>query len=523
MAGVGSVREWLVRALHDSRSSLYLRVEIASALLIVLSIGLLLIELSFELAPDVRAQLERADRIILAIFALEYVLRVLTFLPRELSFFELTPAQRMSAQLTGRVRYALRPMVMVDLLTVMALVPALRGLRALRLLRLLRTIKVFRYNNPFATTFRLLEENVVLFGLAFTMLSVSIVIGGTTLFLLESRSNASVNGLSDGIWWALVTLTTVGYGDVAPATSLGRIVAGLLMVAGMFTLALFAGIVGHTLLKAVIDFREEQFQLNKHFDHIVVCGYESQAHLLLDALQAELADHDTEIMIFAPGERPSELPPRFMWIAGDPTKESELAKAHVEQARTLLVVGRRTMSPQQADAVTLLTLFTVRSFIEKRSAKQARRVPLYMIAEILDRENVEHARAAGANEVIETALIGFNLLTHSVMQPGTGHMLSRVATAGAYSVYVGYVPSEIQVPVSFGDLVRRVKKEYGALVIGLREAHEERINPPDERQLTKSSRLIYLAETPVLPGVVHGQEPLGPADDPLVRRRHHSG
>ena len=168
-----------------------------------------------------------------------------------------------------------------DIIAVLALFPELRGLRALRLLRLLRTTRVFRYRNPFAIVLHALEENGLLFTFAFSVLAVTTLLGGVSMFLVEFRYNPSIQTVFDGIWWALVTITTVGYGDVVPATLLGRIVGGVLMVGGMFTLALFAGIVGSSLVSGMLSIRVEQFRMSDYVNHIVIFGFDESTHILL--------------------------------------------------------------------------------------------------------------------------------------------------------------------------------------------------------------------------------------------------
>ena len=165
---------------------------------------------------------------------------------------------------------------------IVAVVPALRGLRVLRLLRLLRTVRVFRYGNPFTGLIAAFEADRLLFALGFALLGLQTLLGGISLYLVErGAEGAQVTSVGEGLWWALVTLTTVGYGDYAPVSDLGRVVGGTLMVGGMITLALFAGIVGHSLLNAVLSIREEQFRMSGYVDHVIVCGYERGSDLLL--------------------------------------------------------------------------------------------------------------------------------------------------------------------------------------------------------------------------------------------------
>lgn len=437
------------------------------------------------------------DRVLLGIFAVEVSLRILSHRPAAARFYHLPLHARLRHEVVGRLRFALEPFNLIDILTLTAFHPALRGLRALRLLRLARTLPFFRYSNPLYGVVQAFRDNALLYLLAFAVLGSSVLLGGLSFFLVERDPNLS---LFDSLWWAIVTLTTVGYGDISPQSGLGKVVAGVLMVVGMFTLALFAGVVGSTLLNAVLSIRQEQFRMTSTYNHVVVCGYAPGARMLLDAILSECDPTETELVIFSPGERPRDIPPEFRWVSGDPTKESELGKARLAEARAVVLVGERGLSPQDADARTILTLFTIRSLLRKGNTADARRQPLYLVAEILDAENVEHARAAGADEVIETTRLGFSLLSHTLVQRGTGDILSKITSAGAHSLYVGRIPHGLDLPMPFGELARLIKDQTGAMVIGLhdRDTDTDHLNPADHHPVPADARVVYLAEAPAL-------------------------
>lgn len=494
-----AVLEVVRAAFHRPDTRIYRIVQGSVWTLIALSVALLLLELTLPEASE-PGWLVPLDRAVLGVFVVEIALRLLSFRPPSLNLFRMARGRRLRAHLLGRLRYALHPLMLFDILAVSSLVPGLRGLRALRLLRLARTPTIFRYSSPFQGLQRAFQDNKLLFVFAFSVFGASVMLGGLSIYLLEVRENPGIENLGDGLWWAIVTLTTVGFGDIIPTSVAGKVLGAALMVAGMFNLALFAGIVGNTLLHAVLSIREEQFRMSGILNHLVVCGYDPGARLLLDALLDEVDVERTSMVLFAEGERPGDLPPSLMWVQGDPTKESELDKVRLTHARSVIVVGARDTSPQNADANTILTVFTLRSHLAKKEKVGARQRPVYIVAEILDAENVNHARAAGADEVIETTRLGFSLLAHSVTTPGSGAVMSRVVSAGAHSLFVGRLPEDVEDRVAFGKLARRLKDERRALLLGVRDpaTGRDRLNPPDDLPVTRNLLAIYLAETRVL-------------------------
>jgi voltage-gated potassium channel len=187
------------------------------------------------------------------------------------------------------------------------------------------------------------------------------------------------------------------------------------------------------------------------------------------------------------------------WVSGDPTKESELDKVRVVRARAVIVVGARSAEPQKADAVSILTVFTIRRYLKQHAETALRQRPLQIVAEILDAENVEHARAAGADEVVETNTLGFSLLAHALTMPGTADILSRVALKGDLDVFVGPMPAGVALPRPFGEVAAEIRRVTGVLVMGIRVAgsREDLLNPEDGRIVSPGDGIVYLALQPI--------------------------
>lgn len=115
-------------------------------------------------------------------------------------------------------------------------------IRALRLLRIFRILKLSRYVQDSTTIIAALKASktkILVF--LYTVILIVIIIG-TIMYLIEGEENG-FNSIPEGIYWAIVTLTTVGYGDIAPATTIGRFIASFVMILGYGIIAVPTGIV----------------------------------------------------------------------------------------------------------------------------------------------------------------------------------------------------------------------------------------------------------------------------------------
>ena len=180
------------------------------------------------------------EAVSVAIFTVEYGLRLWSAAedPRFIAY----------GPWRGRLRCALQPLMIIDFLafapSYLALVFPFVDLRMLRLFRLLRILKIARYS-PALTTFAhvIVSERRALLGTLLLLLCV-MCFSAEAMYLIEGPVHPELFGtIPDAMWWAIATLTTVGYGDVVPSTPLGKIVAGVTMILGLGLFALPVGIV----------------------------------------------------------------------------------------------------------------------------------------------------------------------------------------------------------------------------------------------------------------------------------------
>jgi voltage-gated potassium channel len=156
-----------------------------------------------------------------------------------------------------RLRYMVSPIAIIDLLAVIPALFAFGGapsliLRFFRVLRMLRLAKLGRTSKAWQHIRDAVYEKRYEFGLILGMLAIAILISGSLLYFAEADAQPEKFGsIPRALWWAIVTLTTVGYGDAYPVTVLGRILAGIIAVTGVTLIALPTGLFAASFTEAM--------------------------------------------------------------------------------------------------------------------------------------------------------------------------------------------------------------------------------------------------------------------------------
>jgi len=162
-----------------------------------------------------------------------------------------------------RLRYLVSPMAIIDLLAILPALFAFGGasslvLRFFRVLRMLRLAKLGRTSKAFKLLRAAFVQKRHEFALILGMLMVTILIAGSMLYLAEGEAQPDKFGsIPRAMWWAIVTLTTVGYGDAFPITPLGKFLAGAIAIMGVMLIALPTGLFAASFTEAMEKERDE--------------------------------------------------------------------------------------------------------------------------------------------------------------------------------------------------------------------------------------------------------------------------
>jgi voltage-gated potassium channel len=243
-------------------------------MLIIVSIIAIIIESDKDWAARYGPALYALEVFAIAVFTIEYLLRVWV---AGYKYSDMTPFR-------ATMRFIFTPMALIDLLAIIpfylelvhGLLAAfgivifdLRFLRTLRLLRLLRILKLNRYSKSLRLVTEALRDKKEELMITIFLCVILLILSSALMFNIEkdAQPEAFPNILA-AFWWAIATLTTVGYGDVYPVTAMGKFMSGIIALLGIGLIALPTGIVSSAFI--------EKISAQKRDTHIICpeCGHE---------------------------------------------------------------------------------------------------------------------------------------------------------------------------------------------------------------------------------------------------------
>jgi voltage-gated potassium channel len=223
-------------------------INIFIIVLIVLNVVAVMLETIPEIYEPNKEFFHLFDVASVVIFTIEYVLRV----------WSANHEQRFRHSMWGRIRYMLTPGAIIDLLAILPFyIYGLVGfdLRVLRILRLMRFLRLFRLTAYMKATRLVINvfkatRNELLLSLVLALFLV--VISSSLVYFAEHPAQPDkFSSIPATLWWSVVTLTTVGYGDMIPITLWGKIFTGVILMAGVALFALPAGIITAGFLEEI--------------------------------------------------------------------------------------------------------------------------------------------------------------------------------------------------------------------------------------------------------------------------------
>ena len=319
-------------------------------------------------------------------------------------------------------------------------------------------------NNFFSRLFELLTSKLLIASLITVVVFTALML---IIFLSEQKTNSAINTLFDAIWYTLVTITTVGYGDITPRSVLGRTSAMILLLAGV---ALFGALSGK-FASFLFDRQQKKdrglLKMNKIKNHFLICGWKPNFERILEGILLANPEIPPEKIILLNNSSQNEMEKikadsRFKninYIHGDFTDEDTLLKSQIKTAERTLILADNSenFSSLETDSRTVLAVITIKNLNPK----------IYCVAEIIDSKFEKHLSLAHCDEIILSADYGQNLLIQASSGKGMSHILRELISEESDSgIFICDIPQKF-VGNNYGDF--RLSLKTSDILIGLLE------------------------------------------------------
>ena len=212
--------------------------DVLLLIVILISILLVMLESVESIESKYAVFLNTSEWVITILFTLEYILRIISVKKPKTYIFSFYGI----IDLLSTIPKYLSLFILGS--------HSLIALRALRLLRVFRILKLTRFIGESANFGKALKRSRAKIAVFLSFVIVLCIILGTIMYLVESEQESGFTSIPRSVYWAIVTLTTVGYGDIAPITALGQFIASLIMILGYGIIAVPTGIVTSEMTKS---------------------------------------------------------------------------------------------------------------------------------------------------------------------------------------------------------------------------------------------------------------------------------
>jgi voltage-gated potassium channel len=313
----------------------------------------------------------------------------------------------------------------------------------------------------------------------FQVLVVALIViflsAGGVFYFEQTRIDSNIYSYWDGIWWAVVTMATVGYGDKYPVSLGGRVVGLLLICSGVGLMSLLTATIASLFVEKKLK-EGKGLETVKEKDHIVICGWNQHTEEVLQGLTNFVTAKERGIVLIneLSVDEVDALKLKYAkynlkFLRGNYVHEDVLLRANVTKAQFALIMADTSGShaKDRLDERTTLAALAIKSLAPS----------IKTIAELLDGENKPHLKRANVDEIIIRGEHIGSLLASAINSPGIPRLFSSMLSLGdSNKLWRAEIPKQY-VGRTFGELFRHYREKQQAILIGfLQEKKYVRLN-----------------------------------------------
>lgn len=298
--------------------------------------------------------------------------------------------------------------------------------------------------------------------------------------------------LLDSIWWAMVTMTTVGYGDQFAVTFTGRfLISYPCMLLGIGIIGYLVGVVAESILQRGQRKRKGLLEI-KMENHIIICNYPGNQKILRLKNELKRSRRYRESAFVLITDTISELPESLVeqdirFVKGDPVREDILLKANVLECAGVFVLAEDS-EDEGSDTKT----FAIGTQIEMIEREENR--PIKVVAEMVSQNNLKMMRRSKVDAIVSADGIMDVLIAQEFLYPGLHAVFHEVLSNASGSQF--YILESLYNGQNFGDLQRKaIDFEKPIQVVGLNRNGQSIMNPEKKFTVEEKDKLIILANS----------------------------
>ncbi len=366
-----------------------------------------------------------------------------------------------------------------------------------------------------------LRKNI-LFTILLIIFCISLV-GAFIFYFLESAQNPGLKNFGQAIWWVLVSITTVGYGDIVPSTGAGQILGIVLIFTGVALVSMFTA----TISSIFVAQKLKEDRGLKHITekgHIILCGWNHTAEQILKIIYKAPNPPQVVMINQLPDDQINDLNLVFKgyplhFVRGDFAQEEVLNRANLSKARIVVIVPDTSSGlSSRSDEKTILTAFSVKAIQPK----------IKVYAHILDRDNEPYLKKAQVDDYIVSDDFSGVLLGEMITSPGVPQSIQKLIKGGelgylvrenipteligkTFSEAISFYRKDNQLPIAlvkeqkslslsqvlsedYSDLDKFIERKFQEAGRSLKKSEylDIHLNPSDETILEKEASLIII-------------------------------